>query len=73
MNDKASTIIRLAQEHLGDPYVYGAWGSPCTPELRRKYARLNPSHAGNITKKCQALNGGGTSCAGCKWQGALHE
>ncbi len=71
MNDKASTIIRLAQEHLGDPYVYGAWGSPCTPELRRKYARLNPSHAGNITKKCQALNGGGTSCAGCKWQGAL--
>ena len=23
MNDKASTIIRLAQEHLGDPYVYG--------------------------------------------------
>ena len=71
MNDKASTIICLAQEHLGDPYVYGAWGSPCTPELRRKYARLNPSHAGNITKKCQALNGGGTSCAGCKWQGAL--
>ena len=71
MNDKASVIIRLAQEHLGDPYVYGAWGSPCTPGLRRKYARLNPSHAGNITKKCQVLNGGGTSCAGCKWQGAL--
>ena len=63
MNDKASTIIRLAREHLGDPYVYGAWGSPCTPELRRKYARLNPSHAENITKKCHALNGGGTSCA----------
>lgn len=71
MNDKASTIICLAQEHLGDPYVYGAWGSPCTPELRRKYARLNPSHAGNITKKCPALNGGATSCTGCKWQGAL--
>lgn len=71
MNNKASTIISLAQEHLGDPYVYGAWGSPCTPELRRKYARLNPSHAGNITKKCQVLNGGGTSCTGCKWQGAL--
>lgn len=71
MNDKASTIICLAQEHLGDPYVYGAWGSPCTPELRRKYARLNPSHAGNITKRCQVLNGGGTSCTGCKWQGAL--
>ena len=53
MNDKASAIVRLAQEHLGDPYVYGAWGSPCTPELRRKYARINPSHAGNIKKKCQ--------------------
>jgi len=66
MNNKASTIISLAQEHLGDPYVYGAWGSPCTPELRRKYARLNPSHASNITKKCQVLNGGGTSCTGCK-------
>lgn len=71
MNDKASVIVRLAQEHLGDPYVYGAWGSPCTPELRRKYARLNPSHAGNITKKCPVLNGGATSCDGCKWQGAL--
>lgn len=71
MNEKASVIVRLAQEHLGDPYVYGAWGSPCTPELRRRYARLNPSHAGNITKKCQVLNVGATSCAGCKWQGAL--
>lgn len=71
MNDKASVIVRLAQEHLGDPYVYGAWGSPCTPELRRKYARLNPSHAGNITKMCPALNGGATSCTGCKWHGAL--
>lgn len=71
MNDKASVIVRLAQEHLGDPYVYGAWGSPCTPELRRKYARLNPSHADNIAKKCQVLNGGASNCAGCKWQGAL--
>ena len=71
MNDKASTIICLAQEHLGDPYVYGAWGSPCTPELRRRYARINPSHATAIAKKCQVLNGSGTSCAGCKWQGAL--
>lgn len=71
MNEKASVIVRLAQEHLGAPYVYGAWGSPCTPELRRRYARLNPSHATAIAKKCQVLNGSGTSCAGCKWQGAL--
>lgn len=36
MGNKPTTIIDLARAHLGDPYVYGAWGSPCTPELRHK-------------------------------------
>lgn len=71
MTSKPTTIINLARAHLGDPYVFGAWGAPCTPELRKKYARLNPSHADAIQRKCPVLSGTSATCDGCKWQNAL--
>ncbi len=71
MNDRAEKITVLAREHLGDPYVFGAWGDQCTPSLRKKYAGYNPDYKGKIYKACQVLNDGAGSCEGCKYKGRL--
>lgn len=71
MNEKASMVVEAARSQLGGPYVFGAWGSECTPSMRKKYAGYNPQHEPNIRKACPVLSGKQSSCAGCKWQGRL--
>lgn len=71
MNDKARQTVELAVGQLGSPYVYGTWGSPCEPGLRRKYAGYNPAHKNNIYKACQVLSGKEETCEGCKYDGKL--
>lgn len=71
MNEKATKIVEAARSQLGNPYVYGAWGSVCTPNLRRKYAKLNPAHEAAIRRNCPVLSGSKADCTGCKWTGKL--
>lgn len=71
MNEGAQKTIKAAESQLGGPYVFGAWGSECTPTLRRANSWYNPSHATAIAKNCQVLGGGKTSCKGCRFQGRL--
>lgn len=71
MNDKAQKTVDVARSQLGGPYVFGAWGNKCTPNLRRRYADYNPEHEANIRKGCQVLNGSSSSCEGCKWNERL--
>ncbi len=71
MNEKAQKTVEAALSQIGSPYVFGAWGGQCTPPLREKYSGYNPKHAAAIAKHCQVLNGGSSSCDGCKWQGRL--
>ena len=71
MNEKASKVVEAARSQLGGPYVFGAWGSECTPSMRRKYAGYNPQYEPNIRKACPVLSGKQSSCEGCKWKGAL--
>ncbi len=71
MNEKAKTTVEIAISQLGGPYVFGAWGSECTPSMRRKYAGYNPAHKNNIYKACQVLSGKADNCEGCKWKGRL--
>lgn len=71
MSETVEKILQAAESQLGSPYVFGAWGNECTPSLRRRYADYNPEHEENIRKGCQVLNGSGSSCEGCKWQGRL--
>ena len=71
MNEKASKVVEAARSQLGGPYVYGAWGSECTPSMRRNYAGYNPQYEPNIRKACPVLSGKQSSCEGCKWKGAL--
>ena len=60
----------IAEACMGWPYVYGAWGTECTPSMRKSYARMNPEHQDAIYKACPALSGT-CSCSACKWQGKL--
>lgn len=70
MNVKAAKWIEICYSQIGSPYVFGAWGQPCSVELRDKYASCNPSHKNDIFKACQQLNGSGKrSCSGCKFDG----
>lgn len=55
-------IRQLALACLDWPYVFGAWGEPCTPANRKRRARADHP---TIVSKCPALNG--KSCADCKW------
>jgi len=59
---KPEIIRRIAEACLGWPYVYGAWGEPCTPSNRKRRAR--DDHP-TIKSKCPALNG--RSCTACQW------
>ncbi len=66
---KAEQVISAAQAHMGEPYVFGAWGERCTPANRRR--RMRDDHP-TIRSKCQVLNGKKSDCEGCKWaDGAL--
>ena len=55
-------IRQLALACLDWPYVFGAWGEPCTPANRKR--RVRADHP-TIKSKCPALNG--KTCADCKW------
>ena len=73
MEDKPSTVIRDAKSQKGSPYVYGAWGSLCTPALRKKYAGCTPSKKDKIYNRCQVLREKNPmpSCDGCPYEGKL--
>ena len=70
-NLRAESIIELAISLLGCPYVYGTWGQPCTPALRKRYADYNPSQREITYKRCPVLSDKQTSCTGCKYDGLL--
>jgi cell wall-associated NlpC family hydrolase len=70
-NEKAGACVKLAEEKLGDPYVFGAWGDPCTVKIRKQYAGYNPAYKGKIYGACPVLSGEEPDCGYCKWDGHL--
>lgn len=70
-NEKATNVVQAAESQIGNPYVFGTWGSPCTPAIRKQYAGYNPQYKDKIYKTCPVLSDEQTTCDGCKWQGKL--
>lgn len=54
---KPEQVRRLVVACLGWPYVFGAYGQMCTPQVRRNYAGYNPGYQEDIFKPCPALSG----------------
>ena len=68
--DKSYIVVNASEACLGWPYVWGAVGSDCSPSRRQYYAGRDVCPDGEkkvIINTCQALNGSGKSCGGCKW------
>ena len=55
LNEKAKKCVEIAESKIGDPYVFGAWGQPCTPETRKKYAGYRPEYKSKIYGECPVL------------------
>ena len=67
---KEQLIVHTAEAELGWPYVWGAVAALCMPSKRTYYAQRSacPEAEGReIIRTCQALNGSGKSCGGCKF------
>jgi cell wall-associated NlpC family hydrolase len=68
---KAETVVLIAEDCIGWPYVYGERGTYDTPAKRRSRADAldgsMPAEAAVIRKGCQVLNGKAGSCSGCKY------
>lgn len=71
LNYKAQACVDLAESKMGDPYVYGAWGDPCTVKIRKQYAAYNPQYKEKIYGACPVLDGDEPACMFCKWNGHL--
>ena len=54
-------------QRVGNPYVYGATGKPCTPAYREARAAQYPDYAAKIRKNCPRLSGSAKSCKDCRW------
>jgi len=67
---KAELTVKIAEDCIGWPYVWGGYGQICNSSNREAYANRSacPSaESAVIRKKCQILNGSKGSCSGCKW------
>ena len=68
---KAELVVRIAEDCLGWPYVYGERGAYDTPAKRRSRADgldgSMPAEASVIRKGCQVLKGSRGDCNGCKY------
>lgn len=69
VESRPEIVKALAECCMGWPYVFGAAGEMCTPEIRRKYASYHPEYKANIYNACPVLSGKQATCAGCKWAG----
>ena len=62
---KPDSVRQIALACLDWPYVFGAWGEPCTPSGRKRRAR---SEHPTIVSKCPALSRGAVcNEQNCKW------
>lgn len=54
-------------QRIGNPYIYGATGKPCTPAYREARANQYPEYAAKIKKNCPRMSGKATTCQDCRW------
>lgn len=64
---KADDARAWAEQRVGNPYIYGATGKPCTVSYREARAAQYPQYADKIRKNCPRLSQNVPSCAECRW------
>lgn len=65
--DKVKTVRDWLLSRVGNPYLMGGTGQPCTKAYREARAAQYPSYAGKMKANCQWMRGAATSCKGCQY------
>ena len=65
--DKIETLRKWLVERIGNPYIMGGTGKPCTVAYRQARAMQYPGSAKNIENNCPRMKGQAQTCDGCKW------
>lgn len=65
--NKPDIVRAWCLQRVGNPYIYGATGQPCTPSYRQARMSQYPQYAEKIRRNCPRLSGKASVCADCKW------
>lgn len=64
---KVDLVRDWVLSRIGNPYIMGGTGQPCTVAYREARAAQYPASAAKIRKNCQRMNGSSTTCKGCRY------
>lgn len=65
--DKITTVKNWLLSRIGNPYLMGGTGQPCTVKYREARAAQYPGSAAKIKANCPRMMGRADSCKGCKY------
>lgn len=65
--DKIETVKNWLLSRVGNPYLMGGTGQPCTVSYRKARAEQYPGSAAKIRNNCPRMKGSATSCQGCRY------
>lgn len=65
--DKIETVKNWLLSRVGNPYLMGGTGQPCTVDYRKARAAQYPEYAGKIKANCPRMKGTANTCKGCQY------
>lgn len=65
--DKITTVKNWLLSRVGNPYLMGGTGQPCTVDYRKARATQYPAYAGKIKANCPRMKGTANTCKGCQY------
>lgn len=65
--DKIETVKNWLLSRVGNPYLMGGTGQPCTVSYRKARAAQYPGSAAKIKANCHWMMGKANTCKGCRY------
>lgn len=65
--DKITTVKNWLLSRVGNPYLMGGTGQPCTVSYRKARAAQYPGSTAKIKQNCPWMMGRATSCKNCRY------
>ena len=65
--DKITVVKNWLLSRVGNPYLMGGTGQPCTVSYRKARAAQYPGSAAKIKQNCPWMMGRATSCKDCQY------
>lgn len=65
--NKPDIVRAWCEQRVGNPYIYGGTGQPCTPSYRKARMAQYPQYTEKIKRNCPRLSGKASTCEDCRW------